>query len=203
MRAKGRGLSLRLPFMPYYLIYTFTCRMTGNLFIKYGSLVRSISWQIGRLPSIWLLPSAGAVSCSTQDAVHLVQVAAALLTSFSSPPLLLLMLEHILLMVSSSSWVPAAQWVERVGEAWRRRVVRWHWLAVVAALLGRFIGSLSFSAVVKTSRPLLSSWRRTPMVRLPWRGPLLVEPGIGSLLQLHIWRLPNAEHRLGERNVNE
>ena len=148
MRAKGRGLSLRLPFMPYYLIYTFTCRMTGNLFIKYGSLVRSISWQIGRLPSIWLLPSAGAVSCSAQDAVHLVQVAAALLTSFSSPPLLLLMWEHILLMVSSSSWVPA-QWVERVGETWRRRVVRW--LAVVAALLGRFIGSLSFSAVVKTS----------------------------------------------------
>ena len=148
MKAKGRGQSLRLPFMPYYLIYTFTCRMTGNLFIKYGSLVRSISWHIGRLPSIWLLPSAGAVSRSAQDAVDLVQVAAALLTSFSSPPLLLLMWVHVLLMVSSSSWVPA-QWVERVGETWRRRVVRW--VAVVAALLGRFIGSLSFSAVVETS----------------------------------------------------
>ena len=176
--------------------------MTGNLFIKYGSLVRSISWQIGRLPSIWLLPSAGAVPCSAQDAVDLVQVAAALLTSFSSPPLLLLMWVHVLLMVSSSSWVPA-QWVERVGETWRRRVVPWHWLAVVAALLGRFIGSLSIPAAVKTSRPLLSSWRRTPMVRLPWRGPLLVEPGIGSLLQLHNWRFPNAEHWLRERNVNE
>ena len=148
MRAKGRGLSLRLPFMPYYLIYTFTCRMTGNLFIKYGGLVGSISWHIGRLPSIWLLPSAGAVPCSAQDAVDLVQVAA-LLTSFSSPPLLLLMWEHILLVVSSSSWVPAAQWVEREGEAWRRRVVGW--LAVVAALLGRFIASLSFPAAVETS----------------------------------------------------
>ena len=186
--------------MPYYLIYTFTCRTTGNLFIKYGSLVGSISWHIGRLPSIWLLPSAGAVPCSAQDAVDLVQVAAALLTSFSSPPLLLLMWEHILLMVSSSSWVPA-QWVERVRETWRRRVVRW--LAVVAALLGRFIASLSFPAAVKTSRPLVSPWRRTPLVRLPWRRPLLVEPGIGSLLQLHIWRFPHAEHRFRERYVNE
>ena len=122
--------------------------MDGNLFIKDDSLVGSISWQIRRLPSIWLLPSAGTVPSSAQDPVDLVQVAA-LLTSFSSPPLLLLMLVHILLMVSSSPWVPAAQRVERVGETWRRRVVRW--LAVVAALLGRFIASLSFSAVVKTS----------------------------------------------------
>ena len=174
--------------------------MTGNLFIKYGSLIGSISWHIGRLPSIWLLPSAGAVPCSVQDAVDLVQVAA--LLCFSSPPLLLLMWEHILLMVASSSWV-SAQWVERVGETWRRRVVRWRWLAVIAALLGRFIGSLSFSAAVKTSWPLFSPWRRTPLVRLPWRRPLLVEPGIGSLLQLHIWRFPHAEQRLRERNVNE
>ena len=150
--------------------------MDGNLFIKDDSLVGSISRHIRRLPSIWLLPSAGAVPCSAQDPIHLVQVAA-LLTSFS-PPLLLLMWEHILLMVSSSSWVPA-QWVERVREAWRRRVVRW--LAVVAALLGRLIGSLSVPAVIKTSRPLVSSWRRTPLVRLPWGRPLLVEPGIGSL----------------------
>ena len=124
--------------------YTWAVKTDGNLFIKDDSLVGSISWHIRRL-----LPSAGAVPCSAQDPIHLVQVAA-LLTSFSSPPLLLLMWEHILLVVSSSSWVPA-QWVERVREAWRRRVVRWHWLAVVAALLGRFIASLSFSAVVKTS----------------------------------------------------